>query len=185
MGFNYYNFGNIRECRIADNKIQVKDLIGNITEYPTATELETDWQCNLFINPYIAFVLYTYDKREIIGRFDGSITVYRGNLMVGLNSWKPKLMLPVKPIGYYSGTYNLQYIMLDGTDNQTLFVDSLRYEARLDKPIRKEPNLTTALALIEQGNKSAIILLQGGEEVEVPVWSIQNTLRIGTCRDFV
>lgn len=184
MGFNYYNYGNIRECRIADHKIQVKDLYDNITEYSTSIELETDWQCNLFLSQYIAFVLYTYDKREIIGRFDGSITVYKGSLMVGLNSWKPKVALPVKPIGYYRAS-NLQHIMLDCTDNQTVFVDYLRYEARLDKPLLKEPNLTTALALIEQGVKPSIILLQGGEEVEVPVWSIQNTLRIGTCRSIV
>lgn len=185
LGFNYYNYGNIRNCRITSGKIQVKDPFDRITEYATPLQEETDWQCNLFISPYIAFVLYTHDKREIIGRFDGSITVYRDDLMVGLNSWQPKKAVDVRPIGYYSGASSLQHILLDYTDRKNLFVSSLRYEALLPTPLYGEPNLTTALAIMEQRERNSIILLEGGGEVEVPVWSIQNTLRIGTCRDFV
>lgn len=185
MGFNYYNFGNIRTCRISGNKIQAKDPFGQIMEFDTPLSEDTEWQCNLFISPYIAFVLYTHDKREIIGRFDGSITIYKGDLMVGLNSWTPKKSVHMVPIGYYSGTTSLQHILLDCGNRRTVYVDAVRYEGLLYKQFYGEPDMTTALAIMEQGIRESIILLKGGVELEVPVWSVQNTLRIGTCRDFV
>ncbi len=185
MGFNYYNFGNIRECSLQDGTLHVRDPFGRVTKYQIDLQERTAWQQNIFITPYIAFVLYTNDNREIIGRFDGSITLYKDNLMVGLSSWKPKDVLNVVQVGYYCGSASLHSIVVDMDDRQTLFVDDLRYEALLPTPLSGTPNLTTALALAEQRTKESVILMKGGVSIEVPIWSIQDTLRIGTCRDFV
>lgn len=184
MGFNYHGCGNIRTCGIQSGQIVVQDPFGRTKKYPTGLPEEIQPQCNLFWNGDIAFLLYTNDKREIIGRYDGSISIYDGDLLVGMNHWTADQAFALEHIGYAIAG-QLHRIMLDVTDRRTIFLEGVRYEALLPETFNYSPDISGAIAAIERQDTRKIIKLVGGGEIEVPVWSVQNDLRIGTCRSIV
>ncbi len=184
MGFNYHGYGNIRKCAIHYGRLITVDPFGRERSYVTGFPENIEYQCNLFWNTDISFLLYTEDGREVIGRPDGSISVYRENLLVGLNNWNPDYGFEVEHVGY-AICNTLQRIMLDAKDRQTLFVEGVRYEALLPKKLYGVFDTSAALASIERRECDSAILLSGGEMLEIPVWSVQDSLRIGACRSIV
>lgn len=184
MGFNYFGQGNIRDCSIENGRIIVTDPFGRVKTYETGLPENIERQCNLFWNKDIAFLLYTNDKREVIGRLDGSISIYKGDLLVGLNWWRVPPMPLFIHVGYRHSIHQVR-LYLDFEDMQTLFADFIREETLLPNPLKEEVDLSGCLAALGRKDETQCILLKGGRRVEIPVWSVQNKLRIGTCRSII
>lgn len=184
MGYNYFNCGNMRSCRIFEGNIEVKDSFDRVFKLPTGIKLNTDWQCNLFWNSEITFLLKTSDGSEIIGYPNGGIMIRKDNLLVGMNTFEPKQGFEAECIGYAIHDA-MRRILLDMEDRQTIYLEGKRYEAMLPKKFYGSVDLSRALAKIGRKEAKECIMLVGGEEIEVPVWSIQKSLRIGACDSLI
>lgn len=189
MGFNYFNQGNIRDCCVENGKILVRDPYGNITSYECSLNKNLPWQINIFLDPFVAFVLYDEDKEiEYIGRFDGTISGYRcsDNLLCDLGKWIIGVLPMFIHIGYIRVNDGLARIVLDDKDKMSVFAEVRRWETRLKSPFKYPVDLYGASVFAESNRiEDYYIMLKGGIKFELPVWSIQSGLRIGACRGYV
>ena len=72
MGFRR-NIGSTRTCRVRNGYIEIED--SSVT-YPTTIPVDTDWQCNMFENPVVSFVIIDGDD-IYIGTQYGAVGKYR------------------------------------------------------------------------------------------------------------
>lgn len=135
MGFNFHNVGNILPCRIENNKVIFRFPTGKEIVCATQYALTVSEQRNLFTGETIAFWLKLPDGIDMIGRFDDSITMYKGDLIVGLNNWNaPKSSNLVKcgVVKNDAGDRDIVYKCTD--DFQTLMSTGARQMSMLYEP---------------------------------------------------
>ena len=189
MGFNQYNFGNIRDCWIEDGFIyQEAPYTKHVFRYPTRLPVSIPRQCNVFVSDTVAFLLY-YDQKMYIGRFDGWISIYRmsDNMLVGVNGWTP----PGKPetdlIGFFKAPNGTVEVRRDRLDPLTIYAMYEGVEGLLPKSIPSAhcniPKETTFRYL--RKDYDWFVIDEGGARVEIELWNLQDERRRRDCRVFL
>lgn len=133
MGFNLYNLGVIRECRLNVGILEYRSPITyKLHQCKTSLVDSCEWQRNIFYSKSVAFVLYANDK-VYIGRYDGKVSIYRRSdmLLLGLQNWD----VPARPstvcCGYYCEGGMPYEVFLDRSDAKTLYCGFHNIEAAL------------------------------------------------------
>lgn len=186
MGFNLYNLGVIRECRLNGGVLEYKSPITNkVSQCMTSLEDSCEWQKNIFYSRTVAFVLYTNDK-AYIGRYDGKISIYRKSdmLLLGIQNWD----IPSHPstvcCGYYCEGGVPYEVYLDRTDAKTLYCGFHNIEAALfEGGSGKVFDLSYAAAMSERrvGDSPWYIYLEGGVRCATECRTIQDALWRRDC----
>lgn len=188
MGFNYYRYGHIKPCGVEDGYVYYMLPSGTKVKHKTQLSINIKEQTNLFISDTVAFLLYNEDKMYI-GRYDGSISIYRvsDELLVGLNNWEPPRYVETKPCGFCKFGEYLDEIHLDLRDNRTLYICGRGSEACLSAPISSDFDLCTSsfcVSVLGSDNDYAIFD-ERGDPIAAKFWPIQEDVRIQNCRIFL
>lgn len=188
MGFNFFNYGNIHPCGISNGFVYYVLPSGKNVYFPTSIEGEIPIQTNLFISDRVAFILYSEDKMYL-GRYDKSISIYRKSdgLLVGLNTWEPPKYSETVLCGFYNMKGEMHEIHLDLKDKQTVYICGTNLEGKLKEPIKSEfDNESSLFSATVHGNaENYHIFSQGGEPIEVDVWTVQDDVRKQNCPIFL
>lgn len=167
MGFRYYGKGAFLACECDGDNIIVHRTSGEIAKYPTKLRKEIPLQTVRFIGSGVAFVLYDTDGVMYVGRNNGTITGYQGDLITRYTSWQAPSFPHYAYVGSIQG--NMLYsLLLDPYDNRTLILGESDNEYVLDEPYSgyADEALTGSEAVC---NPEHIILLrQGGQFVYDP-----------------
>ena len=185
MGFRNQGLGNIHECWVENGMICEKSPFSDITyKYPTRLQLDIPKQLNLFVSPLVAFYL-KHEGNVYIGRYDGSISIYRESdmLLVGLNNWDAPDKVATAIIGFQRCSNGLREVLLDLRDRQTVYVDYHDIEAYLTTPfLGDETSLQAFGEFNDMG--SWYVVTERGEVIGVSVWNIQNDVWRRNCPVF-
>lgn len=133
MGFSLYNLGNILPCRIESQRIIYSLPTGMEVRCPTQFTEDVPQQRNIFTGKTIAFYLKLSDGRDLIGRFDGSISIYRGRLLVGLNNWSVPTQQNLVRCGVVRSSSGIDWVYKSTLDNMSLMSSGARQTSILFK----------------------------------------------------
>lgn len=188
LGFSYYRYGRIKPCGVKDGYVYYRLPSGLVIKHSTKLEIEIPEQCNLFISDTVAFLLYDADKMYI-GRYDGSISIYRlsDNLLVGLNNWQAPKYVETKLCGFHNEGSHLDEIHLDLRDRQTVYICGLGAEGLFSHPIASDFNLNDSSfsASVFGTQRDYSIFDERGDPIEAKFWPLQEGVRLRDCRIFL
>lgn len=190
MGFNLYGYGCIQPCRIEDGYVIRCLPSGKEERYQTQLGITIPEQTNLFMSPNILFYLI-HDGLEYVGRRDGSISIYQisNNLLVGFNSWTVSMNANVIPCGYKIFGSLHTYIVQDKFDMQSLYTSHvMRYSTALKEPMTCEWDLDKASigwVMPDSTIRDFIFTKQGGKQIVVDRWEVQDLVRSADCKRFL
>lgn len=176
MGLSYYRFGHILPCSITKGYVCFKLPSGKVIQCATNLHVELPEQVNHFRSPYVMFLLYD-DEKEYIGRYDGSISIYKKgtNLLVGLNNWVPP-ECEICQVGWYGYATQLFEIYLNKLDMSTLYTNRTNQFVSDLTFTPSETALETALALVSsKRNTIQNCLCVGGGVVNYDIeWDLSS-----------
>lgn len=188
MGFNFFEYGNIHPCGIANHKVYFTLPSGMRIEYNTKLDVEIPEQTNLFISDTVLFLLY-HDDKMYIGRKDTSISIYRisDGLLVGLNTWDAPKYAEVELCGFYNDGNSMHEIQLDLRDKRTVYICGNRMQGLLPKENTAvfDPDKSVFSASIHGNKRFYHIYDERGEVVEVNAWTVQKDLWSQNCPVFL
>lgn len=198
MGFRM-NMGATMSCRLRDSYLEV-DWPSNIkykTDLPS--DLNIDWQCNIFESPVVYFVL-SYNKELYIGTLDGSIIVcgYDG-LLKKLYTWKSPGVIDPPVVGYYQDLKGQIYeAVISMSVPRLVMVKGLRRSYILNEGLDAltfdpfETSYTTKLAIslhdaLGTSNAKLGLTLRGGvpfNEEEHGRWEVDSYIAVNDAIQF-
>ncbi len=188
LGFSYYRYGRIKPCGVSGGSVYYTLPSGYRVMHSTQLQVEIPEQTNPFISETVAFLLY-HEEKMYIGRYDGSISIYRmsDELLVGLNNWEAPKYVDTQVCGYYSEGSLLDEIHLDLRDRQTVYICGHGSEGLLSAPIEPKFDLHSASfsATVFGASEDYSIFNERGEPIEAKFWPLQEDVRSHNCRIFL
>lgn len=182
MGYSNYGFGDIQECWVKNGKIFAKDpLTGIVQETESNLPYDVEPQRNAFISENVLLAL-NHDDDLIIGRDDGSIGIFRDDLLVGLRSWAPFR----RPIWIVCGLMRvdgqIHEVLLNYRDRKTLYLKDSAYAGELKEPYHGNLKFETSIAYtLSALDNRAHIIDEKGDDIDVLCWRIPDCIRSRNC----
>lgn len=161
---------------------------GTLVQYNTTFREDVEEQLNAFQGENIAFYLHVSNNRYMVGRFDGSISLYdeKTNMLVGLSSWVTKVS-NLTEVGYYRTIIGCYPIFRCNWDFQTLMVGGPRAEGLLPEKNHDLffPLKDAASFMATNTQRQYLIRTKLGGVIDGIDWSLETHFREQNYRRFV
>ena len=185
MGFRYFNLGLHRPCRMENGTVIEVLPSGMEVSYYTTLKETIPQQCNKYYGRHILFYL-TKEGLDYVGRRDGTVSVYNGDLLVYWGNWDAPFSKIVEA-GYTGTRKSIKSIYLDLRDRRTFYLEGSECEYVYPEEIQE--SFDTHKSLLEcslyQRQFPYYVIGSGGEHYVLGEWSVPADSRFSTYRVFL